>query len=419
MTLSHVVSRVVVSFVLLFGNGCSFGGPEPHRYSCRGLVGEFPLQVPDGWRSVVYDIATTAEGQVVVAGGKREASRDWKYEGIPLITAYSADGKQLWTRTVVGANVSSTGHFSSVVARPDGSILACGEFGDRHEDPARQSVLAMLGRDGSTLWARVITPQDLRVMAMMCILTEAGVTSDGDIVAVGRAKSPDARRWLWLVARWRRDGPLLWARTYDDKLTRPYVNGMALDNDGSVYVKGREGHEADIRWMVRKVNARGEVEWASRFKSERPYTKVIVGNIATCNDGCLVLAGSRAESPGDHPEVTFIQKRDSNGELLWDTQAPHPGVPHDVAVDEEGMVFVAGRYESTDNPDELWWPVVLKYSPDGELLGTCSGLRKGELSGHVLRVALASKGVLIGNYEMRLKGRDPAERDFIRILSFR
>lgn len=177
------------------------------------------------------------------------------------------------------------------------------------------------------------------------------------------------------------DGNLLWQRYYDGLGRGDYVERMAVDGAGNVYLMGASIGEGGllVEYAVVKYDADGHDLWVRRF-TQGP-DGAIPTDMVVAADGTVHVTGVGAADGGESREIVTL-KYSPDGERLWaeSLSASLPGNDLDTAmgitVDGEGNSYVVGWAWTTEKGRRDF--LVLKYSPDGTLLWRKGWGRRGD-----------------------------------------
>jgi len=149
-----------------------------------------------------------------------------------------------------------------------------------------------------------------------------------------------------------------WIRQFGTPLL-DVIKGVAVDH-GSVYVAGDTlgalpgqtsagGRDA----FLRKYDRKGNVLWTRQFGSAgNDFVGSVGGGVAVGDDSIYVVGLTDGALPGQTSAGgfdAFIRKYDPAGTVTWTRQFGTVGTDdlHDVAVDEDGRIFVAGSTNGT------------------------------------------------------------------------
>jgi hypothetical protein len=139
---------------------------------------------------------------------------------------------------------------------------------------------------------------------------------------------------------------------------------IALDREANVYVTGfMENYWLD--YLTVKYDTDGNELWATTWQGQDNDEAFA---IAVDDFGNVYVTGS-SSSFGTHADYLTI-KYDTNGTELWVARYDGPGVidddiPHDIAVDTRGNVYVTGWSKGTGTGHDY---VTIKYDNDGNEL---------------------------------------------------
>ncbi len=145
---------------------------------------------------------------------------------------------------------------------------------------------------------------------------------------------------------------------------------MKLDGDGNAYVVGEsKATDKTFDVVTMKLNSSGQQLWSSRFSMpgrnhELPQAMALdsLGNVYVTG----TIGKKETYSQGLYRDSVFIIKYNSTGRLLWTATYSHPSgfvEVHDIAVDVDGNVIVAGVAGSPwAHTNEMF---MVKYSSDG------------------------------------------------------
>lgn len=163
------------------------------------------------------------------------------------------------------------------------------------------------------------------------------------------------------------------------------VRGIAADGAGNVYVVGDtngalpgQTSTGGVDVFIRKYNPNGDVIWTRQFGTAgNDFVGFTSGGIAV-REGVYVGGFTNGTFPGQTNAGdfdAFLRKYDLNGNELWTRQFGTPGFDdiHDVAVDDDNGVYVAGSVIG-QLPGQTWAggsdDYVRKYDSDGAIVWT-------------------------------------------------
>ncbi len=423
------------------------GGNRPTRYSDRG-----------------YSVAWTLSGDILLAGifagdawfGDRlvqgdSTEMDMFVGALSLEGAYSwlrhfgSQGKQDYIRDMAvdeTGNVYLTGNFVDTLDFGGGPEIAVGD----DNGPGKGDFFVLkLDRFGRYVWAdhaggdRIPHQQTGNNQGQaICVDPEGNVIVGGVYIGhpdYGDGPLPDGGPNEDLfIAKYSSSGRLLWVQSATCSYMI-YARDLATDDAGNIYAVGHFGHHnlggeayfetdtlvsyggRDI--FLAKYAPDGELLWvrqAGGAKSEngRDYgygvavdpagRPVITGYFegeARFGDYTLVSRGDRD---------LFVAKYEPNGDVRWVRQAggeaqPSSGdVGHDVAVDWQGNIYVAGMvtglaHFGTETAQCRGWEdaFVAKYGPEGAVqwVKVFGGPYEEKASDAAMNLAVNSRGACV------------------------
>lgn len=147
------------------------------------------------------------------------------------------------------------------------------------------------------------------------------------------------------------------------------VSATALDSDDSVYIVGEAVQDTNAAFMEKR-GSDGALIWSQISEARDSATDVAVDGLGNVYVTGLVL-GVYDEALEQSPQDLFLRKYTSDGELLWDRGSGLEGqiAGWSVAVDAEGNAYVAGVSEAP--ADKLFGApetVLVRFDAEGNLL---------------------------------------------------
>ena len=176
------------------------------------------------------------------------------------------------------------------------------------------------------------------------------VGDDGSIYAAGIMIGPDDND-AW-VGKWNPDGSVAWSTTFDSGLGNDGASGLALADDGIVYVVGWYEGDADDLWYA-AVDANGDELWSQIFQSPTmgmmdPGDDRGTG-IDIAPDGDIVIVGRVRVGDGDD-DIWVRKAANSDGVEAWTSTWSDVGDENfstdrggPVSVADDGTIWVAAR----------------------------------------------------------------------------
>ena len=292
--------------------------------------------------------------------------------GIAGRPASAAEVRQEWVRETVGAQDDGLG---SIVVRTDPSGNAyLGATGNGAYRTVKYD------RAGNELWSKTFggTPQQ------HCYAEALSVDGSGNVYVTGECRD-EAYNFDMVTIKYDASGTALWTVRYDNPQGgRDFALGLAVDNEGSVYVAGSSfRNESGSDFTTVKYSADGIQLWVASYDAGA-FIDPLSGRSRPSNDQAhaitldmsdnVYVTGTTRLLAANHTATEFATiKYDPAGNQVWVRNRPAGGEgprASRLAVDRDGSVYVAGsRRPGNDclghqNPSAA---SLVKYSSDGAL----------------------------------------------------
>jgi hypothetical protein len=156
------------------------------------------------------------------------------------------------------------------------------------------------------------------------------------------------------------EGNLIWVFDNDAECKR-----IAMDNSGDIIVAGSGYWE----YVTIKLTQSGEQIWRKTYNGPASNQDHI-GDLIIDNNNDVIVTG-RSRGVNTDYDIATIKYSGSTGDTLWLRRynGPSPNQPYDrgdgITVDDSNNVYVAGWSDGISGSAQC---IVIKYSPDGELL---------------------------------------------------
>ncbi|MEO0161800.1 MAG: SBBP repeat-containing protein, partial [candidate division WOR-3 bacterium] len=176
--------------------------------------------------------------------------------------------------------------------------------------------------------------------------------------------------WDFCVVKIDTSGQERWVYRYNGMAnTGDLVYDMVLDDSGSVYVCGSSMDTDTIGlFTIIKVDSSGQERWC--YKTSGSSGRGGIANSLVVDGLGGIYAGGFFRNISFRPQIAVV-KLNTSGDTLWRYIHPHippspwADVVHDVVVDINGNVYVAGRICVSAWNDDI---VVMKFAaPQGEV----------------------------------------------------
>ena len=295
------------------------------------------------------------------------------YLGPPIYTVWIGDDHGFDLKTDNSGNIYITGWWSGDNAYFDSFTLNNPAW---EPDTTTMGYVGKLDPAGNFLWVQKFDGvQDKRGERD----NRLAVDKDGNVYVTGGFKNSGVYGSITLVSRgeWDifitkldTDGNFIWAkRAGSDK--SDHGNGIAIADDGDVYIDGEFKEDADFGSevlnnkskkdvFVAKLNPNGDWVWATRVKKSAGKDRA--NQMSVDKDEYVFVCGELGDTAefGDTliPNLLdlqnpFVAQLNVNGDWLWAKVGvgTSTGRANDIAVDKWGNSYVVGFYEGTLNID--------------------------------------------------------------------
>jgi enterochelin esterase-like enzyme len=288
-------------------------------------------------------------------------------------------GMEPLVNPIDGPTVGSDGQdFAGGIAQsPDGSTyIALGAGGqvngETHTGELDVAVVKR-GADGAVMWTRQFgTAANDRPYGL-------AIDAQGDVIVAGYTAGdfdgahPDASSDDAFVAKLSPDGEILWTLQFGDAAEADRAYGLALGDNGMIYVAGYTkgvlggDHIGDKDIIVAAVTTEGTLSWADQFGGtgeDKGYAVAVSGDN-------VYLAGVFATDPGGLD--AHLSAYTVGGEYLW-TQilgTPDWDEGQGVAIGPDGTVYMTGFAAGALEGHEFFGDkdiFLAAYSPEGEFV---------------------------------------------------
>ncbi|QRN98763.1 DNRLRE domain-containing protein [Archangium violaceum] len=311
-------------------------------------------------------------------------------------------GSTGWTRHYGGAGIEK---LLAMATDTYGNFVAAGLFGDAPFPNGKGFALARYAADGTPVWTRQVTTEDLLVRAL-------SVTRDGTLFVVGRYRGspdlgtgplPDSGRWsnAFFIAKFSPTGQTEWARGFAATYLRPSEGtlehwpvtpeAVTVDALGNgLTVVGTFYGEVDFGggtlfaglasvynedpfpggFVVRFTNE-GQHVWSRALEAKPSQDPTRIRAVALDTEGNALIGGrvNKDNDLGDGPVASagaFIAKYSASGALQW--KRLFPGVFGEIntlrykqprfvyfAANLGGSFTFGGRTYTGGDPDDLYY----------------------------------------------------------------
>ncbi len=296
---------------------------------------------------IANDVAVDQAGAIIVTGHSTGLAGNTDY----LTIKYSAAGVALWTNRYDG-----TDHFydmaMAVAVDTNGNVFVTGEADDNIATIAYSS-------GGLPLWTNHYSVPSHNVDRGNDVTVDAG----GNVIVTGWSSHPFINAYDYTTIKYSNSGATIWANVDQQPGTSDYAYAVAVTTNGNVHVTGSAGTVA--------YSASGALLW----RHPAPGSSIVAdkeGNLLTIN-GSGTYRTTKISPAGIGVWTNYHIGSGTGLEI-----------PHAVAVDGNGTVFVTGEL-STDY-------ATVAYSSGGNALWTNRYDYPDSWSSYALTVAVNTNG---------------------------
>jgi len=307
---------------------------------------------PDDGENSALAIAVDNAGNVYVTGESPDTDNRYDYATVK----YDSNGHELWVARYAGPGDSNEP--CAILVDGSGNVYVTGTSQENNigiDDCAT----VKYDNTGRQLWVA-------RYVNGMPFAMALDKTGNVYITGCSNADGED-----YLTIKYDNNGNQLWASSYDGMgNTGNIAHGLAVDGAGSVYITGQSpGSSNGINddFATVKYDSNGKELWAARYNGPANSDDEACG-LAVDNNGNVYVAGSSVRASNGNRDYTTV-KYDTNGNKLWVAQYAGSGNDDNfasaVGLDESGNIYVTGQ--SGIDGSYMDYDTV-KYNSDGKQL---------------------------------------------------
>lgn len=225
--------------------------------------------------------------------------------------------------------------------------------------------------------------------------TAIAVDSQGSVYVTGYSGSTYNNSDFTTIRYDVATGEQKWLRYYNEAdNTRDQPAGIAVDNQGDVYVTGtsQTGESPYALTTIHYEADTGNLKWVSTYRGKEEGWAEAEGIAVDNKGGVLVTGFNAARETG--PDIVVIRYEATTGEKDWEQRFNSFGSQSDygiaVAVDAAGNAYVTGISDNHNFNVGQANIVTIKYSPTGEELWV--SVYDGGLNNQVRAIAVDNEG---------------------------
>lgn len=345
-------------------------------YMATNWLGEDYKNIDTGWDNLwdgpsidtFKDMTTDSENNCIITAQTRQPSGNRDY----VTVKYDPSGVILWEKTYDGA-ASSFDSPEAVVVDADDNVIVTGYA----EQGSRDFTTVKYAPDGTKLWqANYNGPDQSYDWAY-----DTAVDDSNNIFVVGKTLTGSSG-YDYAIVKYNPDGIELWSETGTG--SRPgshdFFTAVAADPNGNVIAVGNienTGTGYDI--LIAKYDPDGNEVWAIPYWAAQGSYNDLANDVAVHQNGDVFVAASSGNDSGD-TDFTVL-KLSPAGDNNWPATYNGTGLSFDaanaLALDSSGNVYAAGVIYDEITSGNIG---IIKYDPSGKQLwlarydGPASGL---------------------------------------------
>lgn len=299
-------------------------------------------------------IAVDNSGNVYVTGHSKGVNTFEDY----LTIKYSSTGKLLWASLYNGKG-NDDDIATAIVTDHLGNIFVTGYSVGSFTSEDYTTI--KYNPDGTEQWIEIYDNSDANDID---IATSIALDNSGNIFVTGYSIGTGSEE-DYATVKYNYLGVEMWSARYNGPANGyDITSGLAVDNDGNVYVTGYSlgiGSEEDYATL--KYDSQGNAVWTSRYNG--PSNSFDISNSIAVDTQRNVFVTGYSNDNASYEDYLTI-KYNSSGAEQWTQRYNGAGGDFDIAVkvkvDPKGNSYVTG-YSYDFGTEENF--VTLKYNPDG------------------------------------------------------
>jgi uncharacterized delta-60 repeat protein len=289
---------------------------------------------PGNFSDEASALAVDTNGNVYVTGRTHWGGGDWDYATIK----YAPNGDILWVRRYDGPQGSGYDRAVALALDDSGNVYVTGycETAFTFFDYAT----IKYAPNGDTLWVRRYNgPGNLDDGA-----NGLAVDNDGNVYVTGYSNGGGSY-YDYATIKYAPNGDTVWVRRYNGPgNSDDSASALAVDNNGNVYVTGESyGSGSYYDYATIKYKSNGDTAWVRRYNGPADSTDGGYALAVDTNGNVYVTGYSTGSgTPQDYATIKYKP----NGDTAWVRRYNGPvngtDVANALAVDDSGNVYVTG-----------------------------------------------------------------------------
>ncbi|MBN8584035.1 MAG: SBBP repeat-containing protein [Ignavibacteria bacterium] len=297
-------------------------------------------------------IAADKQGNIIVTG---VTNSEGKGDDITTIK-YNKDGKQVWLNVFDGSG-NYNDRPAGIAVDNSGNIYITGSS-TGSGGTSTDLITLKYGYDGNLLWSKVFASAG----GLLDEGSSIAVDANGDVYVTGTAAHivTENSGQDWITIKYNTNGEIIWQKAYDDNISNDKAETLTIDNEGNVYVAGRCNAPA-YHIGIAKYDREGNLLWITKYDGElNSHDKP--AEILVDASGNVYTAGYSSEANKD----LLVIKLDHSGNILWkktfNGTANGSDEANNLVTDDKGNVYLLGTVEGKKNKH---YRIIIKYDGSG------------------------------------------------------
>jgi uncharacterized delta-60 repeat protein len=311
---------------------------------------------------VLNDLVLDEAGNVYITGGIEVENSALNF----ITIKYNTNGIQQWMALHDALEVKSD--FNSAIGLDKkGNVFITGSVTN---DFRREFNTIKYNANGLEEWARIYNGPGGGGPDMA---TAIAVDGDGNVHVTGGITKINFGL-DYTTYKYDSNGDRIWKKTYTGPgphnqfgIDADVANAIVLDAEGNVYITGKSAASDGFDdYATIKYNANGITQWVRRFNG--PGNSFDEARAVAVDDNGNVYVTGGSVGIGTNFDYSTI-KYDGNGNIIWEKRYNNPNnrndLASDIAVDNQGNVYVTGASDSTGANSDY---ITIKYDASGNEL---------------------------------------------------
>lgn len=227
------------------------------------------------------------------------------------------------------------------------------------------------------------------------------VDDSGNVYVTGESYGGGSL-YNFATVKYNTNGVQQWAAVYNgsgNNTDEP--SGIAIDNAHNVYVTGYTINSGVTEYVTVKYNDSGIQQWASIYNGTGNTTSISNG-IAVDNNGFVYVTG-RSNQTGTNYDIVTIKYNPSTGDSMWvqkfNSQSNYPDFGYGITTDKFNNVYVCGASNNLSNG--TWGITDIKYNSSGVQQWATVYTPPGRQSSYATKIKVDTLGnTYLGGYSL-------------------